>query len=393
MISVSKALSIISSVPYEPILKTVFLKDSNGFLLGETILSPIHLPSFRQSAMDGYALRVHDENTYEIIGEVQAGNSKNYLLKPGQGVRIFTGAQVPDSADTVVIQEKVSVSENRIQIQEDISKNENIRAVGEQIKKGSVALEKNTLITPAGIGFIAGLGIEKVTIFAPPNVAIITTGNELIQPGSQLSDGKIYESNSIQLESILTQVGIKKITKYTVPDDYPSTVKIINTALQNNDLILISGGISVGDYDFVKKALLDLKTEELFYKIKQKPGKPLFFGRNKKSLVFALPGNPASSLTCFYIYVIPIIKKMMNQPYDGLKRTTKKISKEFVKKGARAQFLKALVNDQTVKVLEGQSSSMLYTYALANALVYIPEEKKHIKEGSLVETILLPNYS
>ncbi|WP_299222171.1 gephyrin-like molybdotransferase Glp [uncultured Aquimarina sp.] len=390
MISVSTALSIISKISYSPTIKTVALKDANGLLLGEDIISHIHMPPFRQSAMDGYALLLHDKNSYQIIGEVKAGDADNYSLEPGQGVRIFTGARVPDNANTVVIQEKVNRSENTITIDSEIHPNQNIRAVGEQIKKGDTALTKGTKLTPAGIGFLAGLGVTNVKVNVPPRVAIITTGNELITPGEKLTKGKIYESNSIQLETVLQQLHIKQITNYIVQDEYESTKETIRQAIENNDLVLISGGISVGDYDFVKEALSELHTEELFYKIKQKPGKPLFFGTNNKTMIFALPGNPASSLTCFYIYVLPIIQKMMGITTIGLSRTTKLIAKDFVKKGDRAQFLKAKVSGETVEILEGQSSAMLYTYAIANALVYIPEHVGSIEKGNAAETILLP---
>ncbi|WP_299314611.1 gephyrin-like molybdotransferase Glp [uncultured Aquimarina sp.] len=390
MISVSTALSIISKISYTPNPKTIPLKNANGLLLGENIISQINMPPFRQSAMDGYALLLHDENSYQIIGEVKAGDADNYSLEPGQGVRIFTGARVPDNANTVVIQEKVNRSENTITLDSEIHANQNIRAVGEQIRKGATALTKGTKLTPAGIGFLAGLGITNVEIYTPPRVSIITTGNELITPGEKLKEGKIYESNSIQLETVLQQLHIKQITNYVVHDEYKSTKETIQQAIDNNDLVLISGGISVGDYDFVKEALSELHTEELFYKIKQKPGKPLFFGTNNKTMIFALPGNPASSLTCFYIYVLPIIQKMMGADTIGLKRTTKLITQDFIKKGDRAQFLKAKVSGETVEILEGQSSAMLYTYAIANALVYIPEHVDSIEKGNEAETILLP---
>ncbi|AXT53587.1 molybdopterin molybdenumtransferase MoeA [Aquimarina sp. BL5] len=390
MISVSMALSIISKTPFTPNLRTLLLKDANGLLLAEDIISNIHMPPFKQSAMDGYALLLHNKNSYQIVGEVKAGDAVNYSLEPGQGIRIFTGARVPDNANTIVIQEKVNRSENTITIDSEIHLNQNIRAVGEQIKKGDIALTKGTKLTPAGIGFLAGLGVTEVKVYVPPTVAIITTGNELITPGEELKEGKIYESNSLQLETVLQQLHIKQITNYVVQDEYESTKETIQQAINNNDLVLISGGISVGDYDFVKEALSELHTEELFYKIKQKPGKPLFFGTNNKTMIFALPGNPASSLTCFYIYVLPIIQKMMGITAIGLNRTTKLITKDFVKKGDRAQFLKAKVSGETVEILEGQSSAMLYTYAIANALVYIAENVDSIEKGNTVETILLP---
>ncbi|SEM22698.1 molybdopterin molybdochelatase [Aquimarina amphilecti] len=391
MISVSKALSIISEVSYTPKVKTVPLKGTNGLVLSKNIDSSIHMPPFRQSAMDGYALLLHDKNTYQIIGEVKAGDPDDYSLLPGQGVRIFTGARVPNNANTVVIQEKVIRSEDIITVHGEVNKNQNIRAIGEQIKKGDIALAKGTKLSPAGIGFLSGLGVNEVQVFTPPSVAIITTGNELIPPGQKLQEGKIYESNSLQLQSVLEQSKIKKINKYIVQDEYESTKETIRQAIINNDLVLISGGISVGDYDFVKEALSELRTEELFYKIKQKPGKPLFFGRNNKTLIFALPGNPASSLTCYYIYVIPVIQKMMGTITSlGLKRTMKSLTEDFVKKGDRAQFLKAKTSEESVEVLEGQSSAMLYSYAVADALVFIPENINQIDKNSLVETILLP---
>ncbi|MDH7444164.1 molybdopterin molybdotransferase MoeA [Aquimarina sp. 2201CG14-23] len=392
MISVSQALSIISQISYTPNPTEIFLKDARGFILSEDIIAPIHMPPFRQSAMDGYALLLNTTNSYRIIGEVKAGDANDYTLKPGEGVRIFTGARVPDNANTVVIQERVFKSKDTISIDGEIQENQNIRSVGEQIQKGAIALHKGTKLTAAAIGFLAGLGINKIKVYPAPRVGIITTGNELITPGEKLKDGKIYESNSIQLEATLEQLQVTEITKYVVQDEYQSTKDIIDQAIQYNDLVLISGGISVGDYDFVKEALSELSTEELFYKIKQKPGKPLFFGRNNETLIFALPGNPASSLTCFYIYVLPIIQKMMgNNNATGLIRTTKSITTDFIKKGDRAQFLKAKVTNDTVEILEGQSSAMLYTYAIANALIYIPENLSQIPKGSIVETILLPN--
>ncbi|MHA7059816.1 molybdopterin molybdotransferase MoeA [Aquimarina sp. M1] len=391
MISVPTALSIISGVSYIPKIRTVLLKNASGLFLGEDIVSPLNMPPFRQSAMDGYALLLHNESTYQIIGEVKAGDAHDYNLKPGQGVRIFTGARVPDNANTIVIQEKTDRTNDTLVVHGGIRANQNIRTLGEQIKKETTALTKGTKLTPAGIGFLSGLGIDSVQVYKPPSVAIITTGNELVSPGEKLKEGKIYESNSIQLEAVLHQLHIKEINKYVVKDEYENTKATIQQAIQNNDLVLISGGISVGDYDFVKEALSELETKELFYKVKQKPGKPLFFGANDKTMVFALPGNPASSLTCFYIYVLPIIQKMMgNSITNGLSRAMKSITSGFTKKGDRAQFLKAQVMEETVTVLEGQSSSMLYTYAVANALVYLPENVSNIEKGSTVETILLP---
>lgn len=390
MISVSEALSIIDEVKYSSELVSLPIEASLGCILAEDVISPIHMPPFRQSAMDGYAIATKESNTYNLIGEVQAGIAQEYILEKGMAVRIFTGAKVPDTADAVIMQEQVTKLGKQILIDTKVSKHQNIRPKGEQITKGDIALTKGTLLNPAAIGFISGLGVSNITVYKTPKIGIIITGNELVSAGANLIDGQIYESNSHTLKAALKLQKISNVSVYKVKDEYTSTKDITKKALEENDLILISGGISVGDYDFVKDALADLNTTELFYKIKQKPGKPLFFGKCQSKYAFALPGNPASSLTCFYIYVLPLIQKMMGISSCGLPRTSMISSSGFVKKGERAQFLKARAEDGQVQILEGQSSAMLHTFAIANALVYMPENKHEICKGDSVTTILLP---
>lgn len=392
MISVLEALTIISNTTVSPTVHIENLKNCLGCTLAEDIISPINMPPFRQSAMDGYAIKLGTSSTYKVIGEIQAGIAQDYPLQAGEAVRIFTGAKVPDSATAVIMQEQVHRENDTIRIEHPITTNQNIRPLGEQVKKNELALPKDTLLTPAGIGFIAGLGIYKIPIYKSPKVGIIITGDELILEGEKPKDGQIFESNSHTLISALHQFNIPTITTYHVKDNYKNTVETIHKAAVQNDLILISGGISVGDYDFVKAALEELDTQQLFYKIKQKPGKPLYFGKHPNAYVFALPGNPASALTCFYIYVLPWIQKFMAVKKPGLPRVLKTCTNAYVKKGERAQFLKAQITDNEITILEGQSSAMLHTFALANALIYIPEETKEISAGEKVTAIVLPNY-
>ena len=165
---------------------------------------------------------------------------------------------------------------------------------------------------------------------------------------------------------------------------------MLDQAISNNDVILVSGGISVGDYDFVGKALNELGIEPLFYKVKQKPGKPLFFGKNEEKIIFALPGNPAAALSCFYIYVLPALERLSGNTLFSLHRLKAFSVSDFIKKGDRAQFVKAIYNNGIVEILEGQNSSMLHTFALANALVYLPETSGSIIKNDVVEVILLP---
>jgi len=391
MISIKEAITSIK-LNVDPLLKktTKSVEKAGGYILFEDIYSPINMPPFRQSAMDGYALNLHDGLTYTLIGEVKAGDGHQPDLKIGDAVRIFTGAPVPDSANSIMMQEKVKSDGNFITIEHQISIEHNIRPFGEQVRAGDIALKKGTKLTPAAIGYLISLGIKTVSVFKKPNIAIVTTGNELIEAGQKLSYGKIYESNSKMLLSALYGLKFYDVTLHNVEDHYSQTVEKLNAVIDENDLVLITGGISVGDYDFVGKALKELEVEELFYKVKQKPGKPLFYGKKGDTQIFALPGNPAAALSCFYVYVYIALQKMMNRDILELPRIEAISKSNFEKKGDRPQFLKAIYKNGEVEILEGQNSSMLQTFALSNALVYAPETITKIVEGDSIEVIQLP---
>ena len=391
MISISEAIDIVKNKCL-PLLKetTKPLEKAGGYKLSSNIYAPINMPPFRQSAMDGYALNWHDKLTYTVIGEIKAGDNHQPILKKGEAVRIFTGAPVPDSANTVIMQEKISRNENTIKLDDPITINLNIRTVGEQVKKSQLALAKDTKLTPAAIGYLSSLGIKEVNVYQKPTIAIIATGNELIEPGLHLEYGQIYESNSKMLLSTLYSLKFYDVTLHKVKDDYNETLNTLDKVIKGHDLVIISGGISVGDYDFVGEALKALHVEEHFYKVNQKPGKPLFFGTKEDTYIFALPGNPAASLTCFYMYVFTALQRLMNNEFYKLPRIQVKSESLFKKHGDRPQFLKAIYNGNAVTILEGQSSSMLQTYAICNALVFMPGEQSKIKVDDLVEVILLP---
>lgn len=364
--------------------------EATGFVLSIDVFSPINMPPFRQSAMDGYALYLHNDVNYIVIDEVKAGDGHHPTINSGEAVRIFTGSPVPDTANTVIMQEKVSRNGDKLKLEHSVSENENIRPLGEQIKIGELALKKGTKLTPAAVGYLTTLGIAEVVVFSKPSIAIVTTGSELIKVGQPLEYGKIYESNSWMLQSALQSLNYDTITLKKVKDDYASTVTSIKKAISENDVVLISGGISVGDYDFVGKALAELEVEQVFYKVKQKPGKPLFFGKKENTVVFALPGNPASALSSFYVYVYPTLQRLSGEKDFSLNRMNAKSGSKYFKKGDRAQFLKGLLKGGKVTILEGQSSAMLHTFSLANVLVYVPEEVNNILIGDPVEVFYLP---
>ena len=392
MISVEDAILLVKNTA-KPLLKKTIkpVAKSGGYLLFEDVKSPINMPPFRQSAMDGYAVNLHDSLNYNLIDEVKAGDGHQPILKKGDAIRIFTGAAVPDTANAVMMQEKVRTNGNIISFEHQIDENINIRPLGEQVKTGEVALKKGTKLTPAAIGYLTSLGITEVAVFKKPNIALITTGNELIKAGRPLTHGKIYESNSTMLQNALYNLKFYNITLHKIEDNYEKTKSKLKSVIHENDLVIATGGISVGDYDFVGKALQELQVEELFYKVKQKPGKPLYFGKKEDTLIFALPGNPAAALSCFYAYVYIALQKMMDRQIIELPRITVKSISNFTKRGDRPQFLKAIYNNKNVEILEGQNSSMLQTFALSNALVFVPERVSSININDDVDVILLPS--
>lgn len=363
-----------------------------NYFLADDIIAGFSIPLFNQSAMDGYAFKFKDANqTLKVVDTIPAGDVRKIDIKDGEAVRIFTGSKVPDSCDTVVMQELTDVFDSQLKVKDiGLKLGGNVRKKGNQIKVGDVALKKGTLITPAAIGFLATLGITQVMVYSLPKVCVIATGSELVKLGQSLKEGQIYESNTHMLNAAIQQLGISPII-YVVKDDVIETECLIKEALEGNDFLILSGGISVGDYDFVKESLLKNQVKEVFYKIKQKPGKPLFYGQKGEKNIFALPGNPAAALNCFYMYVYPAIQLMIGANEPFLPMIKLPLENKYVKKEGRAHFLKAKLSGNTVKLLEGQDSDALQSFALANVLVYIPAEKIIIEQHELVDVYLLPN--
>lgn len=389
MISIYEAFSILNAIDFSLKETKISLVNASQFVLAETLNSPISMPPFRQSNMDGFALSLHQALTYEIVGEIKAGDSKLIQLQPGQAVKIFTGAAVPDSAQAVIQIEKVSVNGNQLLLQESVLPETNVRPLGSQIKKNEIALEKGTILTPAAIGFLAGLGFTSVNVYQKPTIGIVITGNELITAGQPLDYGQVYESNAIMLQTALLESHYNQVQCYQVNDDFENTKLILQKAIQTHDVVLVSGGISVGDYDFVGQALQSLAVETLFYKVNQKPGKPLMAGKLNDTMIFALPGNPAASLTCFYIYVKPTLDQLSGIKTDYQTTIQRPLSHDYLVNNSRSQFLKARLRDDAVTILPHQDSSMLDSFALANALVYVPNGNYNLRQGDKVAVYLL----
>jgi molybdopterin molybdotransferase len=391
MTSVSIAKQIISTSIPSLTAETRPLADSQGMILAAPVFSPVDMPPFDQSAMDGYALQFADAgNPLQVVGEVQAGVAPEGPIKKSTAMRIFTGAAVPEGADTVVMQEKVHRENNLLYLEDpDLKSGANVRPRASQTSKGDLVLPEGTLINPAVIGLLAGLGITTVDVWTKPRVGLIITGKELAKPGTSLQPGQVYESNSFTLIAALQELGIQPELVFRCDDDEPEIIRCLQTVLESCDIALCTGGISVGDYDLVKKALDYCGVETGFYKVKQKPGKPLFYGKKDQKRVFALPGNPGSVLTCYYEYVEPLLQQMMGRK-DSFPRTTQKILGETVtKKAGLTHFLKGKIDGQQVVPLHAQESYKMNGFALADCLIVLDEEATTIEKGQMVEVHLV----
>lgn len=389
MISIEEALESIHNQQIATRTQAIALEDSQGFYLAEGITSPFDMPSFDNSAMDGYAVSGASDS-YNIVGEIPAGDQSEDSLAPAEAMRIFTGAKVPNNTTAVVMQEKTSVEGSVLHIDEKVAEGKHIRRRGNELARGQTVFSPGHLISPATVGMIGSLGFNQVTVFKKPEIRIISTGNELVPPGNEKSEGQIYESNSYALNAVLKHFGFQCQEKTRIKDDFSAIKKGIAHFLDQSDLLLLSGGISVGDYDFVKQALEENGVTELFYKVFQKPGKPIYFGRKQNKFVFALPGNPASSLTCFYIHVLPLLQRLSGAKATetGLERVSVPLNHTFEYRSDRPVFLKAKVEDQAVSILNRQSSSMIHSMALGNALVYL-DGPKVLGKGDMVEILLI----
>ncbi|KQS24706.1 gephyrin-like molybdotransferase Glp [Dyadobacter sp. Leaf189] len=395
MVTVNEAKQLIIANAALLPAETRKLSRSTGYVLAENIIAPLSLPSFRQSSMDGYAILHSDitspQTVLKVAGESKAGQSDLEKLQPGTAMRIFTGAPVPEGASAVVMQEHTRLENGNVLIDEfPVPEGKNVRKIGQQIMAGSVALTAGTYLSPGSIGFLQGLGIQDVVVYPKPKVGFLITGDELLQPGSRMEPGKIFESNSGMIAAALEQEGLGEVEIRYAADTLDATIAALQLLVEKNDIVLASGGISVGDYDFVGEAMEAVGAETIFYKVRQKPGKPLLFGKKDQKLFFALPGNPASSLVCYYEYVLPAIRRMTGRTDIFLKALQLPVKYGYSFDGDRDEFLKASIAGDYVIALDGQESFSIRSFALADAIIYLPVSQNKVAAGDLVEVHLLP---
>lgn len=392
MISIKEAQTLIQEHTNSLPSQQCALAASLHHVLAEDIKAEINIPAFPQSSKDGYAIRFEDLENVEglkIVGEQPAGPQRNFSLKKGECIRIFTGAPVPETADTIVMQEFTEVKDGLLFINyPNIQKGIDLRPKGSEIAIGDIALKAGTLLSAPAIGYLAMLGLTEVKVTAFPKVSIIVTGNELCRPGDPLQPGQVYESNSAMLVAALESLHFPTPQVYQVEDDLHSLSSVLTKAVAEADVVILTGGVSVGDYDFVAEACKVAGIESIFHRIKQKPGKPLFFGTKGEKMVFGLPGNPASGLSCFYVYLQNALLQMASIETNN-NTITLPLATDYHKNKGLTHFLKGRISNGKAEPLSAQESFRLSSFAIADCLIVLPEEKEDFKAGEKVNVILL----
>lgn len=400
MITVEQAKEMVLRITQRREACQVPLSQAYGLVLAEDIMAPFDMPRFDNSAMDGYALRSEDILSasplcpvfLDMIAEIPAGHIEPVRVGSGQCVRIMTGASLPVGANVVVKKESIMIQDKRIGIMHPYEKGINIRRQAEDIRKNEKILSQGVMIKASQIALLAALGYAKVLVISAPRVAVLSTGSELVALGLSLESSQIYDSNSYMLEALMKEECCAVVQLGNIKDERQALVQHIQEGLEY-DILIVSGGVSVGEHDLVKDVFQSLKVEELFWKVKIKPGKPVFFGRKGEKLVFGLPGNPASSFVVFEELVRPAIRKQM-----GKKVLEKLIVEAQLKEGhqggtSRKQYLRAKAERQeqgwSVSLLAQQGSHSLRSLAKANALVIIDEMSECIPRNGYVKVKLL----
>ena len=384
LMSADDALSfLIDSASVTAKTEAVSLDDSLGRILASDIHSTINVPGFDNSAMDGYTIalnnsQVAQENlSFKVVDRIAAG-STGKDLNSGSAARIFTGAPIPKGANTVVMQEECKLSEDKSQITvaRAINLNENIRPTGNDILKGNVILSSGKQIKPQDISLAASVGVGELVVFKKIKVGVFFTGDELVEPGNPLSPGKIYNSNRYALVALLKQVGCDVVNLGNIEDKLDATCDALEALESKCDLIMTTGGVSVGEEDHVKPAVEKLGELNL-WKIRMKPGKPLAYGKVKQTPFIGLPGNPVSSFVTFCIFSLPFIKKMQGNSNYESKILKVKTNFDCKRAKPRREYARVRIDHSTETPLANlfpkQGSDVMSSVVWADGIIEIPE--------------------
>ncbi|WP_026470702.1 molybdopterin molybdotransferase MoeA [Alkanindiges illinoisensis] len=390
LISLDEALASYASVSTLPVISLPLIK-AHQHILAEDVISPVELPLFDQSAVDGYALRQADIDAgitqFELVGEIRAGFAQQVELKPGQALRIFTGGQLPASADTVARQEIVQREQDRIQLMQSIDAGTDIRYRGEELAKGTMLAKQGQLLNSGLLAALSMAGVQQVKVHRQPKIAVLITGDEVRTERD--NDAQVFDANGPLISSWLKERGLSDITLQHVPDEPEVLKDALDQAFSQHDLVITTGGVSVGDYDLIRPVSMQLGAQQIFWQVAQKPGKPLYFASyqnaqtGKQCYLLGLPGNPAAVLIGLHLHLATLLS-CLQQKQNAQPQWQTGLFTGHLKPDSRERLLRMHMHvspqgQVILKSLDKQQSHMLSNLANANVLVRVPAHQ-HINE-------------
>ena len=397
---VPKAREYIRAV-LEPVatVERLHIRDALGRVLSKDVISPVNVPQHDNSAMDGYAVRFSDlkadgEATLKVVGTAFAGQPFDGKVGPGQAVRIMTGAVVPDGCDSVIMQERATAKGDSVAVTAVPEAGTNTRKAGEDLRKGEPALKQGHLVRPAELGLLASLGIGEVSVYRKLRVAFFSTGDELVGVGEALGPGQIYDSNRYTLYGMLTRMGCEVLDMGVIRDTPEAIEKAFAQASTAADVVITSGGVSVGEADYVKQ-ILERLGEVMFWKIAMKPGRPMAYGKIGQAHFFGLPGNPVAVMVTFYQFVREALATLQGQTEFKPLPTMKVVCTGPIKKApGRTEFQRGILSQSdsgewTVKPTGDQGSGILSSMSQAHCFIVLPTETGRLDAGALVDVQVL----
>lgn len=423
MISFEEALKLVEENVSTLGKTEVSLREMAGCYLAEDVVATMNSPQFDNSAVDGYGIKVSDladaseaaPKQLKLVSAIAAGSPKELQINPGEAVKIFTGARVPTSCEAVVMREYSREENGNVHIGCGAQSGENIRRAGDEYKKGERVLEAGIKANPPVVALLASLGHTKFSVFKKPRVALVVTGDELVEPGNPLKDGQIYDSNAYGLTAALNALGINDCKSFIARDTKEETKEAFEKALSESDMVISSGGVSVGDHDYVKETLEGLGFKTVFWRIAIKPGKPVYFGvldvKNNDSkdsdskhsgnkngqhkfvgrkYVFGLPGNPVSVLVTFHQIVKPALRKMAGGAFFRNETVKLTAGSALKKRPGRLDFVRGTLkreeNGNTTAIpTRGQESHMLSGLAKAQVMMHFAAKLEKLNQGEPLE--------
>lgn len=390
MIKVQDAIEILKdNMNFQKEFVNINILESEGHVLANDIFANINVPEFPKSAMDGYAINHNDlnnTNEFKVLGEIAAGEVKNIKYEHNTAIRVMTGGYIPNGYDCVIIQEHTDLGEDYVKINGTGKKYSNYCHIGEDIKKGNLILKAGTLITHVHLGIFASLGLNEVNVIKPLTVSLVSTGSELLYPGEKIENGKIYCSTLFTLSSYLKKYNIKINNFEILKDDLSIIHSKIEKMAEESDIIITTGGVSVGKYDLIPELYNLISKDILFRKVSMKPGTPVSATKIKNSIIMSLSGNPFAALANFQVLFWPMASKYYNCKEMDNEIHEKIISKGYLKSSKLERYVRAKYYNKYVEIEDIHASSVISNLLNCNCLI-IQEPEKELKEGDKVKVI------